>query len=120
MTKKAFFMRRLNDHIQYLKKLDETLKVSNSEFQGTNHRDCRLGQWIYNEGPAEINLLQNDKANQIFNSLLEPHKQFHYVSNEALEKKYNGDDSGAQSLLTELHILSNTLVNKLLELDSMQ
>jgi hypothetical protein len=119
MASKAFFMKRLNDHIQYLKKIDAAIK-GESDFQGTSHRDCHLGQWLYNEGPAEIAGMSNPKAKQIFDSLLEPHERFHSVAKQALAKKQAGDAAGAKALLTELHVLSTSLTNKLLELDSMK
>lgn len=118
MANKAFFMRRLNEHIQYLKKIDAAIKGEN-DFQGTTHRECQLGQWLYNEGAAEIAAMNNHKAQEIFESLLEPHERFHTLGHQALEKKRTGDDSGAKAIMTELHVLSTVLTNKLLELDKM-
>jgi len=118
MAKKAFFMRRLNDHIQYLKKMDATLK-GEEDFQETTHRECKLGRWLYSEGWTEVSAMENSKAIKIFQSLLEPHERFHLISNDALEKKRAGDERAAQKFFTELHVLSNTLTNKLLELDGL-
>lgn len=118
MAKKAFFMRHLNDHIQYLKNVDAAIK-GEIDFEGTTHHECKLGQWLYNEGPIEIVSMSNNKAKKVFDSLLEPHQRFHELGRQALEKKQAGDDSGAKALLTELHVLSTTITRILLELDSM-
>ncbi len=116
MAKKAFFMMRLNDHIQYLKKMDATLK-GEGDFQGTTHQDCKLGQWLNEDGPTEVGAMENSKAKEVFDSLHEPHERFHLLGKEVLEKKQAGDEAGAHTVFTELHVLSNTLTNKLLELD---
>ncbi|HEC85057.1 MAG: hypothetical protein DRR08_03410 [Candidatus Parabeggiatoa sp. nov. 2] len=119
MAKKAFFLKRLNDHVQYLKKIDAAIK-GESDFQGTPHRDCQLGQWLYDEGGAEVAAMENSNAKEVFESLLEPHERFHTISKEALEKKRAGDEAGAQAILTEMHVLSTLITNKLLELDGMR
>ncbi|RKZ78179.1 MAG: hypothetical protein DRR19_26870 [Candidatus Parabeggiatoa sp. nov. 1] len=118
MAKKAFFIKRLNDHVQYLKKMDAVIK-GESDFQATSHRDCKLGLWLYNEGAAEVATMANSKAKNVFDSLLEPHERFHVLGYRALEKKQAGDETEANALITELHVLSTTLINKLLELDRM-
>lgn len=118
MATKAFFMMRLNDHIQYLKKIDATLNGKDN-FQGTSHTSCKLGQWLYNEGIEEVKALNNPKAEEVFNSLLEPHERFHQVSHQALEKKSIGDEQAAQAAVTEMHVLSHIISQKLLELDGM-
>ncbi|RKZ38256.1 MAG: hypothetical protein DRQ49_00520 [Gammaproteobacteria bacterium] len=118
MAKKAFFMKRLNDHIQYLKKMDVALK-GEEDFSGSTHKNCKLGQWLYDEGLTEVGAMENSKAKEVFESLLGPHEQFHILGNEALDKKLAGDEAGAQAIFTQLHVLSNTLTNKLLDLDGM-
>lgn len=118
MAKKAFFMKRLNDHVQYLKEIDATLKGTGT-FQGTSHCECALGKWMYGEGIAEVQALGNDTAKTIFDSLQEPHEQFHVVSKQALEKKQAGDEEGAKAALTEMHVLSTAITNKLLQLDGL-
>jgi hypothetical protein len=118
MAEKAFFMKRLNDHIQYLKKIDAAIG-GKSDFQGTSHQDCQLGQWLYNEGQAEVAALENENVKQVFESLLEPHERFHKLGQEALDNKQAGDEKSAQSNLTQMHILSAILTNKLLQLDGM-
>jgi hypothetical protein len=115
---KAFFLMRLNDHIQYLKKIDATLK-GQSDFQGTSHHDCKLGKWLYGEGPAEIASMKDSKAKEVFDSMLEPHERFHAFGKEALEKKQATDDDGMKQAVTGMYTLSSILTNKLLELDRM-
>ncbi|EIJ42467.1 hypothetical protein BegalDRAFT_1588 [Beggiatoa alba B18LD] len=119
MANKAFFMLRLNDHIQYLRKMDAALK-GESDFAGMTHQDCKLGKWIYGEALNEIASLQEkDKAKTIYDSMLEPHEKFHAAGHRALSCKQSGDDAGAQAAMTEMHVLSNTLTTKLLELDKL-
>ena len=119
MAKKAFFMMRLNDHIQYLKKIDGRLK-GDGDFKGTTHQDCKLGKWLYSEeAMQEMSTLENAKAKQVFDKLLELHENFHVQGQKALEKKQLGDEASAQVLFTELHKLSAILTNQLLELDGM-
>jgi hypothetical protein len=118
VAKTAFFMKRLNDHIQYLKKIDATLN-NKGDFQGIGHEECLLGTWLYGEGAAEVKAIQNSKAKEIFDSLLEPHQKFHTMSRQALENKLAGDEAGMKAALTEMHLLSTILTNKLLDLDGM-
>ncbi len=118
MTGKAFFLQRLNDHVQYLKKIDRTLK-GEGDFEGTDHHACKLGQWMDTEGPGEVSALQDSRAGEIFESLKEPHERFHQVSHRAIEKKKAGDEAGVKAAMTEMHVLSATISNKLLELDGM-
>jgi hypothetical protein len=115
-VQKAFFIRRLNDHIQYMKKINATL-LGEGDFYGTQHTECKLGQWLYGEGVAEVKALNSGKAKTIFDSIIEPHQRFHLVSKKALECKANGDEEGSQAAVTEMHVLSNTISQKLLELD---
>ena len=115
MTGKAFFFQRLNDHVQYLKKIQQTLE-GKGEFQGSDYSECKLGKWLYNEGPAEASAI-GAEARVLFDKLLEPHQQFHDISYEAIQKHTIGDASGAKSAVTEMHKLSNILISILLELD---
>ncbi len=118
MVNQAFFMRRLNDHVQYLKQIDAAIS-GKSDFQGTTYHECQLGQWFNNEGPAVIAEMKNSKARAIYNSLLESHKRFHEIGEEALKKTRSGDKTGAKAALTQLHLISSTLTKQLLELDDM-
>lgn len=119
MVAKAFFMLRLNDHVQYLKKMDATLK-GQQDFAGSEHTACKLGQWLCGEGAAEVANLTDERAKAVFESMLEPHARFHQVGQQALEKKRSGDEAGAHAAMTELHTLSTVLMNKLIELDGMK
>jgi Chemoreceptor zinc-binding domain len=116
---KAFFIMRLNDHIQYLKKIDAALN-GKSDFQGTHHHDCKLGKWLYGIGSEEVAAMKHHKAKEVFDSLFEPHEHFHTIGKDALSKKQAGDADGAKVALTALYSLSATLTQKLLELDKME
>jgi len=118
MPSKAFFLMRLNDHIQYLKEIEATL-VGEGTFSGSSHQECKLGKWLYGDGPSEIDALQSKKLQEIFNSLFEPHERFHNASKQALEKKRRGEEQAAQAAVTEMHILSHIIAQKLLELDAL-
>ena len=118
MPNQAFFLMRLNDHIQYLKNIEATL-VGEGDFQGTSHLSCKLGQWLYGEGAKEVTQLKNPKAKEVFESLFEPHERFHTISYEALAKHQGGDKGGAQAAITEMHQLSHVISQKLLELDAL-
>ena len=118
MAGKAFFLQRLNDHVQYMKKISATL-ADNGDFQGTTHDDCKLGQWIYGEGAQEVAALSDPDAQTVFDSLKEPHEKFHRISQEALSKKVSGDIAGANQAETDIYVLSTDIYNKLLKLDGM-
>ncbi len=118
MPGKAFFLMRLNDHVQYLKSVENALS-GKIDFQGTSHQDCKLGKWLYGEGSNEVASLGNPQAQQAFEALFEPHEKFHKVSQLALQKKQAGDHAGSQAIITEMHILSHTIAQKLLDLDAL-
>jgi hypothetical protein len=117
MPAQAFFLMRLNDHIQYLKKIEATL-IGQDNFQGTSHSECKLGKWLYGDGAKEVDMLQHPKAQELFKSLFEPHEQFHAMSKVALQRYQVGDKDGAQSSITEMHKLSHLISQKLLQLDA--
>ncbi len=119
MAAKAFFLMRLNDHVQYLKHITDTLD-GKTEFVGTSHIECKLGHWIYGEGEAEIAALTDPRAKAIFDSLKDPHEKFHTISKDVLIKHSSGDAEGARKAATEMHILSTQIYNKLLDLDGMK
>lgn len=118
MAGKAFFLIRINDHVQYLKKINRTLEGQET-FQGCSHTDCKLGQWIYGNGEVEVTALENSRAREVFDSLKEPHEQFHQASADALAKQLAGNKDGAQQSITDMHKLSTIIYNKLLELDKL-
>jgi hypothetical protein len=116
MANKTFFMKRLNDHIHYLKELDAALK-GDKEFTGTDAHHCELGKWMHGAGKQEIRQLHNPKAQEIFDSMFDIHDQFHKLGAEALAKKDSGDHLGSQMAITKMYGISAELTSKLLELD---
>ena len=114
-AQKAFFVQRLNDHIQYLDKVTKTLK-GKTNFAGTDCRCCKLGQWIYTEGRKEISLYAPD-AMPLFEQLIEKHEEFHVISGEILDQFNAGDISQIHQEMTQVHKLSNQLVSILLQID---
>lgn len=114
-TSNAFFVQRLNDHIQYLRKVTNTLKGAD-DFQGTECTQCKLGQWLYHEGQADFNACVPD-GNELFALLEEKHKRFHVFSNDALAKHRSGDSINSYRAMTEMHKLSNEMVKLLLTAD---
>lgn len=117
MTSKAFFLQRLNDHIQYLRKIEESL-ADRSDFQGTAPDQCKLGKWLYGDGRSEVAQFGAGPT-EVFESLFEPHRQFHEAGKRALESKACGDAPGKAAAVTEMMRLSYVLVGKLLSLDQM-
>lgn len=115
MEGKAFFLFRLNDHIQYLGKIQAALD-GKSDFRGTDFHDCKLGKWLYGSGPGEAEAAGSE-AKALFDSLLDPHQRFHQASHEAIEKLEGGDAIGSRVAVTEMMNLSVTLVDTLLALD---
>jgi hypothetical protein len=115
MSENAFFLRRMNDHIQYLGRIKATL-ADMGDFGGTDHHSCKLGQWLDTEGLEQVTSYSND-IRAVFDSLLLPHEQFHQASHRAIECKANGDYQGMEAAITEMFKLSVTLVDTLMELD---
>ncbi len=117
MVHSAFFFQRLNDHIQYLKKVQAAIEDKNS-FKGTDPHHCKLGEWLYGTGPEEAAAI-SDLARDIFAELYEPHEKFHEASTRALQKHSAGDEAGCKEEMTRMHVLSGTLVNILIKLDDL-
>jgi hypothetical protein len=115
MEKKAFFLKRLNDHVQYLRKMKGRLDGCN-HFEPTTCRVCSLGGWLYGEGQREANEYGESMVS-LFNALLVPHERFHQASDEALHCQEVGNEIGMRRAFTEMHQLSNTLVTILLQMD---
>lgn len=113
----AFYLLRMNDHLQYLNRIKSTLD-GRGDFRGCDHHSCKLGTWLDNDGPREVNEM-GDEASAVFASLIEPHRQFHDASSQALLLREAGDQAGCEARLTEMHQLSTQLVNKLLYLDKL-
>jgi len=117
MVGKAFFFQRLNDHVQYLRKIQATLD-GKGDFRGMSCHDCKLGRWLDGDGPAEASAVSAE-AREIFDRLIEPHEQFHQASARALELQEAGDSEGARKAITEMDQLSVKLIDTLLELDKL-
>ncbi|MCU7915650.1 MAG: CZB domain-containing protein [Candidatus Thiodiazotropha sp. (ex Gloverina cf. vestifex)] len=117
MSESAFFLRRMNDHVQYLGKIKTTL-ADKGDFQGTDHHTCKLEQWLGTEGPAQADAIGNE-ARAIFDSLIEPHEEFHSASHLALKRKADGDTEGMEQAMTKMFKLSVDLVDLLMDLDTM-
>ncbi|MBK1718189.1 CZB domain-containing protein [Thiocystis violacea] len=115
MEGKAFFLFRLNDHIQYLNKIQARLD-GRGDFAGTDFHDCKLGKWLYGSGPEEAESA-GPEAKALFDSLMAPHERFHQASHEAIAKQQAGDAAGSKAAVTEMLSLSVTLVDTLLALD---
>lgn len=116
MNESAFFLRRMNDHIQYLGKLKATL-ADKGDFQGSDFHACKLGQWLDGEGAVQASAL-GDETRALFDALIEPHERFHAASHRALVCKAEGDREGMESAMTEMFKLSVTLVDTLMQLDA--
>jgi hypothetical protein len=117
MKENAFFLRRMNDHVQYLGKIKATLE-DKGDFRGTDHHSCKLGCWLDSDGPTASSAISRE-ARETFDRLLDPHERFHHASKQALECKQAGDKSGMEDAMTEMFKLSNTLVAILVKLDNM-
>ncbi len=111
----AFFFQRINDHIQYLRKLEKTLR-DEGDFQGTAHTDCKLGKWMYGDGRAEAEA-EGAEALQLFEGMFSHHQAFHDAGHRALDAKAAGDADGVKAAVTEMIKLSNTLIDILTTLD---
>ncbi len=116
MSKQAFYLQRMNDHVQYLQKIRATLKGT-GDFQGMECTQCALGQWAYGEGRDEV-LSYGAEMHDLYEDLLEQHKAFHQASSEALSCHQNDDEHGQYRAMTEMHTLSNDLVQRLLKMDA--
>jgi hypothetical protein len=111
----AFFLRRINDHLQYLNRVEATLE-GRGDFRGTDHHNCKLGKWIDSEGPGEASSVGEAGA-AMFESLKEPHRLFHEASDMALKLQEAGRRELSQQQFTRMYTLSRELVDNLLELD---
>lgn len=112
---KAFFVQRLNDHVQYLDKVTKTIK-GQMEFQGCDCHCCRLGHWLDHGGIEEINHFVPNSSTLI-SELLTKHEAFHEASNQALQFHEQGQEQQAYKTMTQVHTLSQQLVTLLLTID---
>ncbi|MCK5901571.1 MAG: CZB domain-containing protein [Cocleimonas sp.] len=118
MKHKAFFLRRLNDHTQYLNRVSDTLTGRSAlETTNTSPCSCKLGSWLYGDGEKEI-LNYGSESVAVFHELYKEHKKFHTTSKQALQSHIEGDLSKKTIAFTQMHILSAKLISLLLKLDS--
>lgn len=111
----AFYFQRINDHVQYLRKLEDTLQ-DKGDFRGTDHHSCKLGKWIDTDGPGELPQ-GNDQAKQLFDEMIQVHEHFHVSGENALSAKSAGDSAASRQAVTEMIKDSNFLISKLMDLD---
>lgn len=111
----AFFLLRMNDHLQYLNKIKATLD-GKGEFRGSDHHSCKFGKWLDSDGPKEAGEIGTD-AKSVFDSIIAPHQRFHEISHEALAAHDAGNKEQEVQKVTEMHQLSGKLVDSLLALD---
>jgi len=116
MIEKAFFLRRLNDHTQYLNKINATLH-GNGSFTGTNACGCKLGSWLCGKGKQDIAYYGKEPLG-IFLELDKKHRRFHDVSNTVLNKHLTNTSTQKSQAFTQMHLLSTHLINLLLDLDA--
>jgi len=127
MTTSVFFLQRVNDHLQYLNHINQTLENDRCFeehthidcFKGSSDTECKLGRWLYDEGSAEIRVLENQRIKELFDGLFEPHIRFHAISKEAINKRQAGDKKGAQAVIAEMKKISNLLTSHMLELETL-
>jgi hypothetical protein len=127
MTSRIFFLQRVNDHLQYLNQINETLENDRCFeeqthidcFKGTSELECQLGRWFYGEGSTEITVLKNPRIKALFDGLFEPHTRFHAISKEAINKRQAGDKKGAQAAVAEMKKISNLLTSHMLQLETL-
>ncbi len=113
----AFFFLRINDHLQYLRRIEKTLNGT-GDFRGTAHDACKLGLWMQGEGRSQAEEI-SPEAVKLFDDLFEPHKAFHEASARAIETKERGDETASYNAITEMMSLSVILINKLSEIDKL-
>lgn len=53
MSKETVFRKALDNHLDYLKKIQATIHGS-GDYCGTDHRTCPLGQWLYGQGAGDV------------------------------------------------------------------
>lgn len=111
----AFFLQRINDHLQYLRKIDATLS-GRGDFRGGDHHACKLGQWIDSVGPREAAAF-GPAAVAALEGVHHPHELFHAASGRALALKESGEHEACEREVTLMHQLSRELVDLLLGLD---
>lgn len=111
----AFFLLWINDHMQYLKKINATLE-GRGDFRGGDHHSCTLGRWMDGPGPQEAAQV-GPQAAALFEDIRKPHELFHAASGKALALQAADRQEESRHEVTEMHRLSSALVDLLLGLD---
>ena len=114
--KKAFFLSRLNEHLQYMGDVEKSLN-GDCEFQGCEFNHCQLGQWLYGAGTEEVLSLKNNRALKMFNRLFDVHKKFHEAGDQALLQKRRGYSEISSQCLSDMQLFCSQLITILLALD---
>ena len=115
MKKNAFFLQRMNDHVQYLRKIKARIEGT-SDFNPCDHHCCALGQWFYSDGYSQAAIF-GDRMLSLYQQLEEPHQQFHHASSLAVACHELKDEVGSYRAMTQMHRLSTQLINIILEMD---
>ena len=118
MKNNVFFLKRLNDHVQYLRRMKGRIDGKNN-FEPTTCYQCALGQWLYGEGRQEASQL-GETMEALFEQLLLPHEQFHLASEATLNYRLADDEVGMRRTMTDMYRLSNTLIDLLLKMDALK
>lgn len=114
MTNKEVFRKALDNHLNYLKDVQETIHGV-SDYCGTDHLACPLGKWIYGKGAEDVKVF-GQKAMAIFQQLHEPHEQFHISSNKVIQAFSDHKQEEAKRPLSDMIIQSNKLIQLITEL----
>lgn len=113
-SKNAYFLQRLNEHVQYLRRVNATLK-GEDHFQGKAHTECKLGQWLYGTGEQLLQI--NAVTQELFTMIEGKHHAFHEASDQALALHHAGDHVNSYRAMTTMLKVSGELVNLLLTAD---
>lgn len=111
----AFFLLRLNDHVQYMNKIKATL-AGTGTFRGCDHHSCKLGRWIDGDGRKQAEAL-GPEILALFDSLHAPHVAYHAASKAALDLLAEGDTEGSARASGQMVQLSVQIIARLLEMD---
>ena len=99
------------------KKIKLTLD-DRGDFCGSDYHLCKLGEWLYGEGKEQSSNI-SDEMLATFESLFEPHQQFHDASAIAITAHEEGNTETEATQFNKMHTLSNTLVSIFLDMDRM-
>ena len=79
---------RENDHVEWLKELENSIRQGSNFALQRDHRLCKFGEWYYSYKPDSFVLYSHLKKFE------DPHKNIHSIANHALEvQKESGSDA---------------------------